>query len=255
MKRIAIVACVHGNEPYGLEVGKNLPSSCSFFIANEKALRENKRFIDTDLNRCFPGKIDGNHEEYLAYQLTKNLKSFDYVIDLHSTPQNCEMFGILTKPNKEKMRLAKLLGLKRIVIMTQEYASGKALIDVVECGISLEIGPHQSNEISKQALAAINNLTEKREVENQVFEIYEVFCIIRGKISNVCMNNFQEVKKGQSIAVQEDGSQQKATFDFVPVLVGKKAYSDVICLACKKILFESYKAPFKVHIEHLISIL
>ena len=57
--KIAVVCCLHGTEPYGLEVVKRLPASLSFFIGNEKALKENRRFIDSDLNRSFPGKENG----------------------------------------------------------------------------------------------------------------------------------------------------------------------------------------------------
>ena len=55
--KLAIVCCLHGTEPYGLEVVKRLPVFPPFFIGNEKALKENKRFIDTDLNRSFPGNF------------------------------------------------------------------------------------------------------------------------------------------------------------------------------------------------------
>ena len=234
-ERIAVVACMHGDEPYGLEVCKALPASFSFFVANEKAVRENRRFIDTDLNRCFPGKSDGNHEERLACELVKKLRDFDYVIDLHSTSQNCPMFGIITKPDNKKIRLAKLLGLKRLVIMTPSYASGKALIDFVSCGISLEVGPHDMRENSQEALNAINSLLEKRGSENIKLGIYEVFDIIRGEASKLLISNFQEIKKGQPIAVKEDGSVKRAEFDFIAVLVGKKSYNNVLSLACKKL--------------------
>ena len=110
MKDLAIVCCLHGNERYGFEVSKN-QSFFPFFLSNKKAFIEDKRFIDTDLNRCFPGKLEGNHEEKLAYNLIKKLKHFYYVIDLHSSSNNCPMFGIITKPNNEKIEFAKILGL------------------------------------------------------------------------------------------------------------------------------------------------
>ncbi len=234
MKKIAVIACVHGNEQYGLEVIKLLPSSFSFFIANKKAIEQKKRFIDTDLNRCFPGKKEGNNEEKIAYGLANVLNEFDEVLDLHSTSEACPLFGIITKPDNEKIMLAKRLGLQKLVIMSPDYAWGKALIDFVKKGISLEVGPHERKENVEEAVDAIKALVEGCGAKETSLEIYEVFDIIRGENKKPLIGNFDEVKEGQPIAVSPDKSTQKAPFDFIAVLVGEKSYNDVVCLACRK---------------------
>lgn len=232
MKNLAIVCCLHGNERYGFEVSKN-QSFFPFFLSNKKAFIENKRFIDTDLNRCFPGKLDGNHEEKLAYNLIKKLKDFYYVIDLHSSSNNCPMFGIITKPNNEKIEFAKTLGLKKLVVMPEFFASGKALIDFVDCGISIEVGPHNRKENVKEASLLIKNVIENK-INNNLIEIFEVFDIIKKSKDNVLINNFDNVAKGQIIAGDISGN-QISEYDFTAVLVDEEAYKDVLCLACKKI--------------------
>jgi len=231
MKNLAIVCCLHGNERYGFEVSKN-QSFFPFFLSNKKAFIENKRFIDTDLNRCFPGKIDGNHEEKLAYNLIKRLKDFYYIIDIHSSSNNCPMFGIITKPNNEKIEFAKLLGLKKLVIMPEFFASGKALIDFVDCGISIEVGPHNRKENVEEASLLIKNIIENKI--NEDMEIFEVFNIIKKSKENVLINNFDNIAKGQVIANNISGN-QIAEYDFTAVLVGEDAYEDVLCLACRRI--------------------
>ncbi len=232
--KTAVIACVHGNEQYGLEVIKMLPPSCSFFIANKKAIEENKRFIDTDLNRCFPGKKEGNNEEKIAYELMTTLNEFDEVIDLHSTSEECPLFGIITKPNNEKIELAKRLGLQKLVIMSPGYASGRALIDFVKKGISLEVGPHERKENVQDTVNAIKSLVVEATTGEIQLEIYEVFDIIRGEGTKPLIGNFDEVKKGQPIAILPDKSMQEALFDFIAILVGEKSYNNVICLACRK---------------------
>jgi len=231
MKNLAIVCCLHGNERYGFEVSKN-QSFFPFFLSNKKAFIENKRFIDTDLNRCFPGKIYGNHEEKLAYNLMKRLKDFYYIIDIHSSSNNCPMFGIITKPNNEKIEFAKQLGLKRLVIMPEFFASGKALIDFVYCGISIEVGPHNRKENVEEASLLIKNLI-KNKIDEDI-EIFEVFNIIKKSKENILINNFENITKGQVIASDISGN-QIAEYDFTAVLVGEDAYKDVLCLACRKI--------------------
>ncbi|MBU3907399.1 MAG: succinylglutamate desuccinylase/aspartoacylase family protein [Nanoarchaeota archaeon] len=233
MEKIAIVVCLHGDEKYGLEVVRNLPTSLPLFsfIANKKALKENKRFVDADMNRCFPGSPNGNYEERQAYPLLNNLKDFELVIDLHSSSNQCPMFGIITKPNKEKVEFARRLGLSRLVIMPEFFASGKALIDFVKCGISIEIGPHEREENVRDASELINNLN--KNIQNESFEVFEVFEIIKKEQPNIIINNFQEVKVGQIIARGMEN--QTAKFNFVAVLVGEKAYPNTLCLACRRI--------------------
>jgi len=231
MEKIVFVCCLHGNERYGLEVVKKLPAF-PYFLANEQAMKENKRFIDVDMNRCFPGNKNGNYEERQAINLLDKVKDFDYLIDLHSSSNICPLFGIITKPNNEKIGFAKKLGLKRVVIMTESFASGRSLIDSAKCGISLEVGPHKRKENIKDVLELIENFSNDILYEDP--EVFEVFDIIK-KLhkSKILISNFQEVKKGQVIAENSE-ERQIADFDFIPVLVGEEAYNGVLCLACRK---------------------
>ena len=57
---IAIVACLHGNEIIGkktlddLQDVQLLRGGMNYMIGNPKATEQNKRYMDVDLNRCFP---------------------------------------------------------------------------------------------------------------------------------------------------------------------------------------------------------
>jgi len=231
--KVVVVCCLHGNEKCGLEVIKKLPSNVTSFIGNEKALELNKRFIDCDLNRNFPGDKDGNYEEKLANDLIEKLINFEYVIDIHSSSNECPLFGIITNPNKDKINLAEKMGLNKLVIMSESFASGKSLIDFVNCGISLEVGPHNrienSNEIREAILNLINN--EINEKEMSIFEVVQI--IKKQDEGEIIIKNFEEVNKGDILIKGENN--QIAEFDFIPVLVNEEAYKDILCLACKKV--------------------
>ena len=231
--KIAVVCCLHGTEPYGLEVVKRLPVFISYFIGNEISLMENKRFIEVDLNRCFPGNKFGNHEEKLAYDLYCKLKEFEYVIDLHSSSNKCPLFGIITKQNKEKIELAKKLGLNKLVVMQESIASGKALIDFVNCGISLEVGPHNRLENVKEVSDLINNLIESKNYSNYI-EVYEVFKVVKKERDSILINNFEHIQKNQIIA-EDLTDKQLSDEDFTAVLVNEEAYKNILCLATRKI--------------------
>ena len=100
---VALVACIHGDEQIWINVIEKIklevPKEITLvvIIANEKAKTENTRFIQSDLNRVFPGALNGDYESQLAFILKNMLQTFDYVIDLHSTEAITEMFAIFTK--------------------------------------------------------------------------------------------------------------------------------------------------------------
>jgi succinylglutamate desuccinylase len=230
--KLAIIPCVHGIEPYGMEVVKRLPA-IPFFIGNPLALERKVVFVESNLNRSFPGKENGTYEEKLAYELKNKLKDFDYVIDLHSSSNKCPIFGIISKSNNEKIEFAKKLGLKRLVIMSQDFEDNNALIDWVKCGLSLEVGPHERKENVDDAVELIKNFLNNKN-KNENIEIFEIFNIVKKQTENIIIENFQHIKKGDLIAFDEN-IKQYAEFDFTGILVDEKSYGDVLCLAAKRI--------------------
>ena len=64
---VAVVFCQHGDEPLGKEVAEklwslNLKRGTLFTVfANPLAFEKEARFVDSDLNRSFPGNPNGNY--------------------------------------------------------------------------------------------------------------------------------------------------------------------------------------------------
>lgn len=233
MKNIALIVGLHGDEPFSLEVKEKLSEIMPTFIGNPPALDKGVRYIESDLNRVFPGKEDGNYEEKRAFELMKDLKKFDCVIDLHSSVCNFDLFAILTKLDEKKIEIIKKMGIKKVVLMSSQVDSGASLINNIDCGISLEIGPHNGERNVENVLKAMKKLINDNS-ENIEPEIFEVFDILKGeKDVEFFMDNFKPVKKGDLIAKgQKD---YYAEFDFIPVFVGEGAYNGVLCFMVKKI--------------------
>ena len=69
-----VMGSVHGDEPAGKEAIERFLSEerefhkpAQFVIGNEKALLEGQRFLESDLNRSFPGDPESErYEERLA---------------------------------------------------------------------------------------------------------------------------------------------------------------------------------------------
>lgn len=224
--KIGIIVCVHGTEPFGLKVIKELKKlhvkDLEYVVANKKALVEGKRFIDSDLNRSFPGSPESeDYEERLAHKLLQKIENFDIIIDLHSTSSDCPPIAIITKKTKKNIKTAKQTGIKRICFMNQDLASGKSLIDHVDCGVSLEVGNHKDEKIVIQAVNFIKNLLiskglieGKKEKVNH--EFYEVFGL--EKDMNLKLESFKKHK------------------NYYPVLVDEESYTDIKCLKARKIV-------------------
>ena len=100
MKRISIVTGIHGDELEGqyvcFEVARrieehmeNLTGIVDIYPAmNPLGIDSITRGIpafDLDMNRLFPGNIDGNMTEYLAAEILKDVSGSDLVIDIHAS--------------------------------------------------------------------------------------------------------------------------------------------------------------------------
>lgn len=99
-KRISIVTGIHGDELEGQYVCyelsrrieqefENLNGIVDIYPAmNPLGIDSITRGIpafDLDMNRLFPGNIDGNMTEYLAAEIVKDLSDSDLVIDIHAS--------------------------------------------------------------------------------------------------------------------------------------------------------------------------
>lgn len=200
-------------------------------VANLQASERHVRFIDADLNRVFPGKIDGNYEERLAYELTPRLKEYDIVIDIHSTKTEDDInTAIVTKLDDETRKCVDALGAKRVILM--EALGEKALISQAKIGIALEYGtdkgPNTRRDIidSTQRLLDVLSGKEVPQVETKYYRGFGSLPKQSGE--DVSVKNFTQIKKGDVIGKNKDNSDILAPFDFVPFLFGKaNDYTDI----------------------------
>src|SRR5574341_1431042 len=103
----AVEMFLSGFDPSGL-VG-----TLRFTLANPPALRERKRFLITDLNRGYPGNVNGQGEERLAAQMLPLVQAADTVVDLHTAPMSPAMV-ILGARNPSRLALAEMAGIEPI---------------------------------------------------------------------------------------------------------------------------------------------
>ena len=244
--RIALIACMHGNERAGLEIFKllrkrGLKVPVKLIIANQYALKKNKRFLKSDLNRVFPGKKNGNLEEKLAYEITQEIVGMDYVIDLHSCSVESLPFAIV----RNKKTLSKAFGtnLKHYVLYPLQKQGGASAIDFANYGIGLELGKHDRKKTIKDGFTAVVKLLRSIELNIQKSKptgasIFKITGSIY-KNKNFKMNskivNFSKVKKGEPIAYEKEKT-IRAEKEFYPILYGENSYKNILCLKAKEVV-------------------
>lgn len=166
-KDILIIAATHGNEQFSIPVIKQLkkqyPGKFDWIIGNKLAIKENKRFVDTDLNRSAPGNQKSKlYEQQRAWQLMKIANKYRFVIDIHGTPAKTGLFTIVCNPIPENLLLAGTLPIDRVVIWSDiECKKSGPITQFVPCGLEIECGPKYSRVIQRKLFNLLKNIVTK----------------------------------------------------------------------------------------------
>ncbi|MBU1545109.1 MAG: succinylglutamate desuccinylase/aspartoacylase family protein [Patescibacteria group bacterium] len=238
--KIILNILTHGDERIGLKVAKEIRklnidrNILTVQIANSKAFKFRKRFIDQDLNRSFPGKKTGNYEERLAYKLSAAIKSADFVLDIHSTKSELKDAIIVTNLNDETLKYVKAIQPKYVLIMNA--TKNNALISQAKIGIAFEYGKDNNPDALKKIVADVKKLFShiglinvklhrQRQVTNYFSVVSEVkkpkgYKLLK-KIKNYKLIRKDEVfaTNGKNYLVAEDS--------FYPILFGENNYKTI----------------------------
>lgn len=156
-KKLLVVGGLHGDEPTGIAVAKHFLSQKTKgvfgVLGNEAAIKRNKRFLETDLNRSFGKKMPVSLEEKIASSLAATVHKADLIIDIHNTKaKNCTSVIVTCKPNSLHKTLANYFGFSRMIIMP---SSGSLIAQNSKRAISLEISESDRPKHSEEDLARL----------------------------------------------------------------------------------------------------
>ena len=179
---ITLVACMHGNEQFGLRVIEAVSARprmrpfVQMLIANEEAVQANKRFIDQDLNRSFLPTAGQSHEENLARKLLPIIKSSTYLLDIHTTTSSISgMVPIVTNLDQQTRKVLNLCRSTQIA-WVQKPLSEASLIGQVKPGVSLEFQEEYSRttEALNETLDILTGLIENTHLPERERDIYHI---------------------------------------------------------------------------------
>ena len=238
---IAIVGCIHGDEPCGrdgieavLADPPELNQPVKFIIANEEALHAGTRYLETDLNRAFPGDADSDvYEVRLAAELTAELQGCT-VLSLHSTQSYGGVFALVDELTPLVENICPKLSVDAVV--RTEGANEGRLFWAVPSVIEVECGYQGSPEAAENAQQVIREFLvaagaaegkpPSRDEPLPVFQLGSPIPKAAAEEYEVFVNNFEEIQPGEPIAAA-DGEEVFADEPFHPVLLSAEGYEDV----------------------------
>lgn len=234
---VAVVGGVHGDEPSGVRAirslladGLNLQRGVRFIVANPPAFTANERYLDTDLNRVFPGDTDApERERRLAAQLCELTAGLP-TLSLHSTHSYPDPIA-LVEFDDDIAELAATLPVPEII--DESPAIDGAF---TECSsvITLEAGCQQTEAATDTAvrqtrafLAATDALNETvPESDSTFYRLNEVVEKPADAEFDLRVENFEQVAEGTTYATADDQT-FVAKRRFVPILMSECGYDDI----------------------------
>lgn len=238
---VAVVACVHGDEPCGFramerfkEEAIDLEKPVKFVVANEKAFHRGERYVDEDLNRAFPGDKDSDsHEKRLAARLQEELEGLK-VLDFHSSESPKTPFAIVSGFEDESYELARHTCMENLLEIS--YVEG-GMINYLN-GVVVEAGPDSSAESAEMAYDVMINFLAAQRVIDRGFdtsepEIFEVFDKAEGSDYEFAAENFVKVHEGEEFA-RNGEKVREAEEAFYPALMSTDGYDDMIGFKARK---------------------
>ena len=243
---VAVVGAIHGDEPCGvraiegfLERDLDVQRPVAFVIANERALAGERRFVEEDLNRAFPGDPDGeSHESRLAAALVERIDHC-LTLSLHSTRSHPDPFAVVAEPSDLVLELCPRLPVEAVV-ETGPLAEGRLFTSVetieVECGLqgSADAAANASR-IVERFLQAADVLPGEPPVSTiPRYRLDRPLPKEPDQDHEILVRNFERVEPGDSYA-RTNGRLHLADAPFYPVLLSADGYADVWGYAAEKV--------------------
>jgi len=243
---VVVVGGIHGDEPSGVTAihrvladDLDLDRTVAFVEGNPTALSADRRYVDVDLNRVFPGDADSDdHERRLAAELC-SIVADRPTLSLHSTHSQPEPMALVSREQPRAQEIAARLPTPSIVDETGAVDGALSACGPV---VTVEAGCQHTAEATATAerfvrafLRATDALpgeppaadptfyTLKEPVEKPADAPESVAC---SRLFDLRAENFRRVERGE-VWAEADGEELVAEDPFVPVLMSECGYQDI----------------------------
>ncbi len=179
IRKIYVVAAIHGDEPFGLKVLAHLrelgDDRITRQVGHPEAVAKRKEFLETNLNRSFGPKIPDSKEGRIAKHLLADIKKVnpDLILDIHTCECGVGKSAVIPKLKPGLIDVAKHLGME-YVVEGDDVVTGQALFGqnpdksmVLEFGVGL-----RSDRLAEQLARAINDLLNDQSAPKRKVKVY-----------------------------------------------------------------------------------
>jgi len=241
LPRVAVVGGIHGDEPAGEAIVEQLVDdlvvdhgTVQLVVANERALTAGERYVETDLNRAFPGNIESpQYETALAARLVDVLDGAEAVLVIHTSKSVPPPFAIFSELTDSVRR--------SVTGMPVEYAldSGSlrstTLDSVVPHAVSLEAGHQGSQQAAEFGRAATEAFLRAHGVLRDEPPDFTEVTLVEGHEEvpkgggkpTVNYRNFERMAVGSVFARDDEVVHEVDREGLVPVLASEDGYDDI----------------------------
>jgi len=245
---VAVVGGIHGDEPCGVHAVEQIIDEqpevdrpVALVVANEEAVEQGTRYVETDLNRAFPGDPDGaSHEVPLAHAIDEAIGDCT-TLALHSTQSYEELFALVDEVDDLTHGVCPRLSVDAVV---ETGAKAGRIFDAVPRTVEVECGYRGSEraaanavQVTREFLGATGALPDAdhhRDAEIPVFRLGDPIPKEAADEYEVYAQNFQEVFAGEAFAAA-DGEAIVAEEAFHPVLMSAYGYEDVFGYTAERV--------------------
>lgn len=237
----AVVGGLHGDEPSGVRAIERLERrvdrgdlslrrAVKLIVANPPACDADRRFIEGDLNRSFPGDPEGNLEERLAPQVLDAIGEVP-ALALHATRSHDEPFAFVDPTNPELYDIASSLPVPYLVRTDRERIGA---LGEHAAAITVEAG-RQGRDVTVDAAVALSEgflkLTDALAgrpppANPREFVVGDAIEKPPADSYAVHVDNFERVEPGEVFATA-DGAELVASEVFHPILLSADGYDDI----------------------------
>ena len=242
---VVVVAGVHGDERSGIravnrlrEADLDLQRGVGFVLANPAAIEAGERYLDSDLNRVFPGDPDGNREERLAARLCEFVEGRT-TLSLHGTAAKPIPFALIHSAQENEFELASKLPVPHIV---DHWGVNEETITTCGFTVEIELAAENTDEMAEAAeyqarsfLKRVDALPgDPPDADPDYFHMGEPIPKPDGSSYEVHVENFERVPEG-AVYASVDGRELTTDEAFWPVMLSAEGSEDIFGYRGQKI--------------------
>jgi len=234
---VAVVGGIHGDEPSGVravrrlrEAELNLQRGVAFVVANPAAVAAGRRFLDSDLNRVFPGDPDGDREHRIASELCELLSPL-VTLSIHGTHSHPKPFALVHRSDPAEYELASRLPVPHVVDhsgVNEETVS--SCVRVVEVEVGIQGTDTAAAAAERQARAFLRRVGalpgEPPKSDPDFYHMTRGVPKPVGADAELLVDNFEFVPEG-TVFARVDDEKLVAERDFYPILMSETGYADI----------------------------